>query len=197
MTAVANAALTAAQWNTHVRDNLMETLPAKVNAARQIGLSTGPNAIKAVTAFEPLIHASNTAIEGFTNTSYVSGSPQVGLVFTAGDSGRALIAVSGRAATSVVGSAVFMSFEVREGDVLGSGNQVVGPHADRSVATGEVVVTNATSNIGASFLWVVAGLTSGDDYNVRHMYALSPDGSGQPDPAGSIYSRSIIVLPFW
>lgn len=45
LTAVANAALTAAQWNASVRDNFAETAPAKATAAGQIFVSTGVNAI--------------------------------------------------------------------------------------------------------------------------------------------------------
>lgn len=47
LTAVANAALTAAQWNASVRDNLNETAPAKATAAGQLFVSTGVNAIAA------------------------------------------------------------------------------------------------------------------------------------------------------
>lgn len=45
LTAVANSALTAAQWNASVRDNLLETSPAKATAAGRIFVSTGANAI--------------------------------------------------------------------------------------------------------------------------------------------------------
>lgn len=49
LTAVANAALTAAQWNASVRDNLAETAPAKATAAGQIFVATGANSIAART----------------------------------------------------------------------------------------------------------------------------------------------------
>lgn len=47
MTFAANAVLTAAQLNTHLRDNLNETAPAKATEAGQIFVSTGLNAIAA------------------------------------------------------------------------------------------------------------------------------------------------------
>jgi hypothetical protein len=47
LTAVANAALTAAQWNASVRDNLLETDPAKATAAGQTFVSTGANSLAA------------------------------------------------------------------------------------------------------------------------------------------------------
>lgn len=45
LTAVANAALTAAQWNASVRDNLLETAPAKATTAGRFFASTGANTI--------------------------------------------------------------------------------------------------------------------------------------------------------
>lgn len=45
MTAVANTAFTADQFNTHVRDNLLETAPGKATTASNYFVATGPNAI--------------------------------------------------------------------------------------------------------------------------------------------------------
>ncbi|MGW0682881.1 hypothetical protein ACWD2L_05905 [Streptomyces sp. NPDC002754] len=45
MTAVAGSAFTAAQFNTYVRDNLLETAPAKATAAGRYFVTTGANAI--------------------------------------------------------------------------------------------------------------------------------------------------------
>src|SRR6266568_2548959 len=45
LTAVANATLTAAQWNASVRDNLNMTAPALASAAGQIFASTAANTI--------------------------------------------------------------------------------------------------------------------------------------------------------
>lgn len=47
---VPNEVVTAAMMNTHVRDNLLETGPAKVSAAAQGLYSTGANAITAAAA---------------------------------------------------------------------------------------------------------------------------------------------------
>ena len=44
LTAAANAALTAAQWNAIVRDNLLTTAPALASGAGQIWVSTAANA---------------------------------------------------------------------------------------------------------------------------------------------------------
>lgn len=45
MTAVANSVLTAAQWNTHVRDNLLETAPAKATTGGRLIVTAGVNSI--------------------------------------------------------------------------------------------------------------------------------------------------------
>lgn len=43
LTAVSNAALTAAQWNASVRDNLLETAVAKATTAGRLFVTTGAN----------------------------------------------------------------------------------------------------------------------------------------------------------
>ena len=45
VTAVSGALLTAAQWNASVRDNLLETAPAKATTSGRIFVATGANAI--------------------------------------------------------------------------------------------------------------------------------------------------------
>lgn len=45
MTAVAGNTLTAADWNTHVRDNLLETSPAKATTAGSLFVGNGANTI--------------------------------------------------------------------------------------------------------------------------------------------------------
>lgn len=45
LTAVSNSSLTAAQWNASVRDDLLETAPAKATAAGRFMATTAANAI--------------------------------------------------------------------------------------------------------------------------------------------------------
>lgn len=66
MTAVANTAFTAAQFNTHVRDNLLETAPAKATTAGGFFVSTGSNAIVERVAQQAVIDTGQTT----TSTSY-------------------------------------------------------------------------------------------------------------------------------
>jgi hypothetical protein len=82
MTAVANTVFTAAQFNTHVRDNLLETAPAKASAAGQLFVSTGLNAIVARTPTVARVAAaeSTTTIGSFGDLSTVG--PTVGPIAT-------------------------------------------------------------------------------------------------------------------
>lgn len=68
LTAVANSALTAAQWNSSVRDNLNETAVAKATTAGSLFVSTGVNAIAERFLSGDIVETSETT----TSTSYVS-----------------------------------------------------------------------------------------------------------------------------
>jgi hypothetical protein len=70
MTAVASSTLTAAQWNTHVRDNFLETFPAKATTAGQYAVATGGNAI----AVRRVGSSSALATATTTSTTYISSS---------------------------------------------------------------------------------------------------------------------------
>ena len=66
MTFTANSVLTAAQLNTHLRDNLNQTGPAKVTAAGQYLVSTGANTLAARSCDDEIVEDSETT----TSTSY-------------------------------------------------------------------------------------------------------------------------------
>lgn len=66
MTAVANATFTAAQWNTNVRDNLLETEGAKATTRGRYFVTTAANAI----AERSWYMNYNTTIQSTTSTSY-------------------------------------------------------------------------------------------------------------------------------
>lgn len=68
LTAVANVALTAAQWNASVRDNLTGTAPGIVTTASQYVVSTAANTIAARQAQGAEVQVS----ESTTSTSYVA-----------------------------------------------------------------------------------------------------------------------------
>ena len=75
LTAVANVSLTSVQWNATVRDNLLETGPAKATTGGRILVTTGANAIA-----ERDVTGAFTGATGITNSaSYIplTGGPAV------------------------------------------------------------------------------------------------------------------------
>lgn len=74
MTAVANTAFTAAQFNTHVRDNLNQTAPALATAAGTLFVGNGVNAIVQRTPTGDTVTASvSTASTTYTDLSGSAG----------------------------------------------------------------------------------------------------------------------------
>jgi hypothetical protein len=107
MTAVANAALTAAQWNTHVRDNLLETAPAKATSAGQIFVATGANSIAARTIGKNRIDTTQTT----TSSSYVDLAT-IGPTVTVTTSTRAIAIITAQMNASVAGNYCVAGCEV-------------------------------------------------------------------------------------
>ena len=104
MTAVAGNIFTAAQFNLHVRDNLLETAPAKATTAGEFMVASGPNQIAA--RFVGLSGPGGTAEP--ETTSYV---PIDGGVVTAETGSRAYVVLSA-AVTGVAGTNAWMSCAV-------------------------------------------------------------------------------------
>lgn len=103
MTAVANSAFTASQFNTYVRDNLNATAPALATAASQIFVATGVNSIAARTITGDSVNTTETTTSTtFTDLATVGPSVTV----TTGPS--ALVLVSSRLENSA-GSSVYAS----------------------------------------------------------------------------------------
>lgn len=72
MTAVANTAFTAAQFNTHVRDNLNATAPALASTAGTIFVGTGVNAIaERVPTVSTVTTSQNTTSSAYTDLTTV------------------------------------------------------------------------------------------------------------------------------
>jgi hypothetical protein len=78
MTAVAGATFTAAAFNQFVRDNLLETAPAKATAASQLFVSTGPNAITTRVPSQASV-TTNQSTSSSTFTDLTTVGPRVTL----------------------------------------------------------------------------------------------------------------------
>lgn len=78
MTAVANAVFSSSQYNTHVRDNLLETAPAKATAAGTYFVATGPNHIQErVPSTQEVSTNESTASTSYTDLATVGPSVTV------------------------------------------------------------------------------------------------------------------------
>ena len=75
MTFTDGVPLTAAQLNTHLRDNLLETAPAKASTPGSLFVTTGPNQISE----RQFIHALGSQVVSTSSTSYenVEGGPSI------------------------------------------------------------------------------------------------------------------------
>jgi hypothetical protein len=92
MTAVANTAFTAAQFNTYIRDNLLETAPAKATAGVGNGAIFVKSATNTIAARLP-DQASVSTSQSTSSGSYVNLST-VGPAVTVTTGTRALVIVS-------------------------------------------------------------------------------------------------------
>lgn len=107
MTAVANTVFTAAQFNTHVRDNLNETAPAKATTASRLIVTTGLNSVMERELEEDTVATSQTT----TSTAFTDLAT-VGPSITVNTGARAFITLSARLSNNTVNEASSISFEV-------------------------------------------------------------------------------------
>lgn len=117
LTAVSNAPLTAAQWNASVRDNLLETAPAKSTTAGSIFVSTGANGI----AQRPVLSGTVDTSETTTSTSYTDLAT-VGPVVTATTGDKALVLYAAQFNNSVAGNSSFVSWAVSGSSTVAAGD---------------------------------------------------------------------------
>jgi hypothetical protein len=110
--------------------------------------------------------SSVSATVNTTSTSYVALSGDPGLSFTAPSSGRVLIAIGAALTGSAADTYAMMGFQVRTGNVVGTGTIV------QAADNNEVVANLGLSDIAASHISMVSGLTSGGSYNVQVLYKL-------------------------
>lgn len=107
MTATANSALTAAQWNTHVRDNLLETAPAIASAAGRLIVTDGANSIAERVIDQQIITTSQT-----TTSSAFTDLATPGPTVTVTTGTKALVFASCQMSNSQSNSVTQMSVAV-------------------------------------------------------------------------------------
>lgn len=95
MTAVANTAFTAAQFNTHVRDNLLETAPAKATTSGSHFTVSSTNQIA-----QRLITSARVDTQQATSSTTYTDLATVGPSVTVATGTRALVAINASCSTS-------------------------------------------------------------------------------------------------
>lgn len=139
MTAVANEVFTATQFNTHVRDNLLETAPAKATEAGGFITTAGANSVKQSTPLEDFVETDESASSGFnTFVDLATVGPEV----TVDTGTSAWVFFSCEMNPDSTDSAANMSVEV-------SGATSISPNQDFSARLDGV--TGGNSSTGCNF----------------------------------------------
>ncbi len=175
MTAVANGAFTAANFNQYVRDNLNETAPAKATTAGSLFVATGANAIAERTPGETI----EFAAESTTSTSYTDLTTP-GPSITRVTSTRALVGVTSDINNNTVGAVSFVSFAI-------SGATTVAADDNYSLFAKCEGSASGLSVVRASAFRLITGLTAGS-HTFTMKYRVT---SG----SGTFNERSILVIP--
>lgn len=174
LTAVSNSTLTAAQWNASVRDNLLETAPAKATAASQLFVSTGVNTIAArVPTQATVLTAQGTASASYTDLT------TVGPAVTVTSGTKAIVGFGAQVENSAAGGGGTMSFAVSGATTIAAN---AGTTALRSMSG------TAGERNSASVVNFVSGLTAGS--NTFTAKYLAPTGG-----TATFQFRELWVLP--
>ncbi len=175
LTAASNATLTAAQWNATVRDNLLETAPAKASAAGRFFATSGTNSIAERVPTTASIGSAGTTT---TTGSYVNLSGTgVGPAVTVSSGPLVLVSVGAIIQNDPTGSRIFASFEV-------SGASTI-------AAADDFAITNdsaASGRLAAMSRVTLQSVTPGS--NTFTMKYRVSGGTGQAA------QRNIIAIPF-
>lgn len=117
MTAVDNASWTAAQFNTHVRDNLLETMPGKASAAGNWFAVSATNAIA-----ERAISEANVATSQTTASTSYTDLATVGPSITVTTGTRALVFWSANMSNASANIGSNMSVAVSSATTIAANN---------------------------------------------------------------------------
>jgi hypothetical protein len=173
MTFVSGAALTAAQLNTHLRDNLMETAPAKAYNAGAYFVVSRPNGI-----VERLPKASRIATSQSTSSNEWTDLSTPGPTVTVTSGTQVLVFISAYMQNSGTNGLSKASFDV-------SGDTERDPWMSSELRMDGLVAANAVRYASCT---LAQGLTSGGVNTFTMKYLV---GSG----TGTWQDRILIALP--
>lgn len=107
LTAVAGAVLTAAEWNTSVRDNLNETFPAKATRDGTLAVGTGVNSIE-----ERFPDSDSVQTQQTTTSTSPTDLTTAGPAVTSTTGARAIVSLRTLAQNNTAGQTSLASYEI-------------------------------------------------------------------------------------
>lgn len=108
MTFVSNNVLTAAQLNTHLRDNMMETAPAKATTNQGSWfISQGPNRIA-----ERVVRTNRVTVQQTTKSSSWVDLATLGPQVTVTTGAAAIVMLAGRMGNTIIDNSASMGFQI-------------------------------------------------------------------------------------
>ncbi len=173
LTAVANAALTSAQWNASVRDNLNETAPAKATAAGQIFVATGTNTIAARTIQSNVYGGGGT--DSTNSASYIPLTG--GATVTATTGAAALVHQFASLTNDTTGSRSYSSYAISGASTVAASDSWTLLHD----------VSSGGRTIKAGMVYHHTGLTAGSNTFTQQFKT----GAN----TGTFLSRGLVVVP--
>jgi hypothetical protein len=174
MTFVAGTVLTAAQLNTYLRDNSLETAPAKATAGGQIFVSTSANTIAARVPTGAVVYTSeSTSTTTYTDLGTVG--PAVSSVSTGS---KALVMISAFLRNGTAGQAAVMGYDISGATTANAAN-------DRALWQ---TSATASSPIQASTIILQEGLVVGNN-TFTAKYKAEASGSA------TFANRRLAVIP--
>jgi hypothetical protein len=175
MTAVANAAFTAAQFNASVRDDFLETAPAKATTAGGIFVATGANSIAQRIPTTATVSTSNTV----TFTTY--GDPATaGPAVTVTTGTQAIVIVTASISNGTTGGDNRVDFAVSGATTRAA--------ADSTALIHQVAAANQAHR--SSVVNLITSLTAGSN-TFTSKYRITATGGG----TATFNDRVITVIP--
>lgn len=176
LTAVSNSALTAAQWNASVRDNILETAVAKATAGGMYPVSTAANSLAMrVPTAASVSSADTTTSTTYTATLTTNSGPVITNLVTGT---QALVIVGARQANSTSTAECYTSFAISGSTTLNA--------SDNFAFFFQAPAVNGAGRASAAIL--VTGMTAGTSTFTTN-YRVSAG-------TGTFSARHIAVLPF-
>lgn len=129
-----------------------------------------------------------TTISNITSTSFIPGSPEVGVQFTSAKTGRCAVCVSAGMFEQSAGDRLFVSFEVYEG-TSASGTLVRSARSGNGISTHGDTTAGGSGEMVKGNMTMVQGLTPGVTHYARMVYAV--DGGTTND----LRQRRLTVIP--